>query len=270
MEAIQNDQNRMNYYTVHIALNFITPLGLKKFVAQSMVEYFKAKFEDRMQHQTKDGRLLNDEGYKYSSDVSKKKPAFNYGSLTANRNKKKVEEGFTYDVPDSEEFTLLYLPEFMAKSVDAGALLTVIKKSSCFDLEITQLADNVSDQVRNRTAHAVYEEWTDDRRDEALNQLIELAEAIGLDRADIALLEKYRDENVFVDNFTIKDEMESYCQFLTAISGDEDISVSSLEPVFPDCKNFIRSLLAKLTSSGKDLGFPNKPVILYKPLSVII
>ena len=49
MEAIQDDQHRVNYYTVHIALNFITPLGLKKFVAQSMEEYFKAKFEDRMQ-----------------------------------------------------------------------------------------------------------------------------------------------------------------------------------------------------------------------------
>jgi hypothetical protein len=275
MEAIQKNQQIMSYYIAHIALNRTFYRGLERFIANSMKVYFE-DFQNTMQHQKvsaktkkerelkkEDGHLLNDEGYKYFGR-SEYECAFNYESLTANRNQYKRKDELTYyDVPDSEEFTLLYLKEFMAKSVDAGALLTVIKKSSYFNPEITQLAEDVLEQVRNRTAHAVFKEWTDDRREKALNQLIELAEAIGLDCTDIEDLKTFRDKNVelFFDNFTIKDEMESFCRFLVVMSGDEDITVTSMEEVFPDCKSFIRSLLAKLTSSAQDIGLPNNLVI---------
>ncbi len=124
----------------------------------------------------------------------KKEQGFLYESMTVNQGKES--SNWTYDVPNSTEFCKLYMKSFMAKSIDVAYLLTIIKKSSHFSPDLTDLANDVYTQVRNPLSHQHLEDWDNDKRHQSMEKIISLADAIEADEEVMDELRLFRDKHV--------------------------------------------------------------------------
>ena len=83
------------------------------------------------------------------------------------------------------EFSFLFLQEFYKKrptcdifTLDPSAVLNVLSKAQCFPDKVKDQASKTRDDIRNPWAHAVIEEWTDIKMDEAFTEMEKLAKMV--------------------------------------------------------------------------------------------
>ena len=84
-----------------------------------------------------------------------------------------------------DELAHLYLQEFYNKrtqcdisELDIGAILNIFAKASCFPVNIKKQASKVRDDVRNKWAHAVIQDWTSTKMKDSFSELTKLAQML--------------------------------------------------------------------------------------------
>ena len=81
-------------------------------------------------------------------------------------------------IKDENELAHLYLQEFYNKqpscnilNLDAGAILNILSKAECFPDNIRKQAARVRDEVRNKWAHAIVNDWTSTKLTDAFHEM---------------------------------------------------------------------------------------------------
>ena len=141
----------------------------------------------------------------YEKNVTKRKSQNQLERLKRNPRKNKATidllEGKNQPIPifNEHQLAFLYLQEFYKKydgcnisKLDSGALLNVLARASIFPDAIRLQAAQVRDTVRNRWAHAVIDDWSEDEMKKAFCQIMNLAQLLP---SNLDLIEELKEDN---------------------------------------------------------------------------
>ena len=179
-------------------------------------------------------------------------------------------------IRNEHELAHLYLQDFYKKqptcnilTLDAGAILNIMSKAECFSDAIKKQAVKVRDNVRNKWAHAVINEWSTTRLNVAFMELTKLAQMMPNSGG---LIQELNEDLTGIKTleFPKKDFLLKINQFRTSVkSGDhfkiqekiQRLENSQNQEIYLERK-FRECTTGQVTSEAEDLVLSNATTLL--------